>query len=257
MTPIGIGPRDVLSLVRDTQAAGSAQGALLVTGILADGLSRQLAAGGDPSLVRTAGDPSDAAALVRVVAGAASGEDERVLRTATRALVPVVVLQLGDPAARLPYVLATDVVEALPGQGFPMDELATALAAALGPRGPALARGLPVLRPAVERRRAADGALAAAAFAMATGGPRLPGLALAQARMLSDLGVASGAAAPGAPRAAAEAVAPPLGAALGAGLLARALVRRLPFRNRLVDGAVAAATTYALAATYRRIAAAL
>ena len=254
MTPIGIGPRDVLSLVRHAQAAGSARGTLLVTGILADGLARQLAAGGDPSLVRTAGDASEAAALVRVVAGPASGDDERVLRTATRAQVPVVVVQLGDPAARLPYVLATDVVEGRPGQGFPVDGLATALAAVLGRTGATLARGLPVLRPAVERRRTADGALAAAAFAMSTGGPRLPGLALAQARMLHDLGVASGTAPPAEPRAAAEAVAPPLGAALGAGLLARALVRRLPVRNRLVDGVVAAGTTVALAAAYRRVA---
>jgi hypothetical protein len=255
MTPVGIGPRDVLSLVRHTQATGSRQPALLVTGILADGLARQLAAGGDASLVRTTGDPSEAAALVRLVAGAASGEDERALRVATRALVPVVVVQLGDPSARLPYVLATNVVEARPGLGFPVDELTTALAAALGPRGPALARGLPVLRPAVERRRAADGTLAAATLAMATRGPKFRGLALTQARMLSDLGIAAGAAAPDA-RAAAEAAGPPLGASVGAGLLARAVVRRLPFQSRLVDGAVAAVTTYALAAAYRRIAAA-
>ena len=257
MTPIGIGPRDILSLVRETQAAGSPHGALLVTGILAEELARRLAAGGDASLVRTSGDPADAAALVRVVSGAASPEDEQALRVATRALVPVVVLQLGDARARLPYVFATDVVEARLGQGFPVDELATALAGALGRRGPALAGRLPVLRPAVERWRAADGSLAAAAVAMATGGPRLPGVALAQARMLSDLGVAGGAAPPDAPRAAAEAVAPPLGAALGAGLLARAVVRRLPFRNRLVDGAVAAGTTFALAAAYRRVASTL
>ena len=49
-------------------------------------------------------------------------------------------------------------------------------------------------------------------------------------------------------------VAPPLVAALAAGVLARALVRRLPVRNRLLDGAVAAAATYALATVFGRIA---
>lgn len=255
MTPSGIGPRDALALARHAQGAASPKGPLLVTGVLAEALARELRAGGDASLVRTDGDPAGAAALVRIVAGAATPEDERMLRVAQRALVPSVVVQTGEPSARIPYVLATDVVECEPGKGFPVDEITHTLAAALAQDGPALAAALPVLREAVQSRRIEGGAVAAAALAAAGGGtPRLPVLALAQARLLSDVATAGGAARPEAPRAVAEAIVPPLAAALGAGLAARTLVRRLPLRSRLLDSAVAAAVTYALATAFRRFA---
>jgi hypothetical protein len=253
MTPSGIGPRDALALARHAQSAASPKGPLLVTGVLAEALARELRSGGDASLVRTDGDPAGAAAVVRVVAGAATPEDERVLRAATRALVPTVVVQTGDPSARIPYVLATDLVECKPGRGFPVDEIVHAFAAALGRDGAALAATLPVLREAVQSRRIEDGAVTAGALAAASGGSqRLPVLALAQARMLSDVATAGGAARPEAPRAVAEAVGPRLVAALGAGLAARTLVRRLPVRNRLLESAVAAVVTYALATAFRR-----
>ena len=253
MTPSGIGPRAALDLARHARGAASPKGPLLVTGVLAEALARELRAGGDASLVRTDGDPADAAAVVRVVAGGTTPEDERVLRAATRALVPTVVVQTGEPAARIPYVLATDVVECEPGKGFPVGEIVHALAAALAQDGAALAAALPVLREAVQSRRIEDGAVAAGVLAVAGGGaPRLPVLALAQARVLSDVAAAGGGARPEAPRAVAEAVVPPLAAALGTGFAARALVRRLPLRNRLLDSAVAAAVTYALATAFRR-----
>ena len=135
-----------------------------------------------------------------------------------------------------------------------MPEIARTLAAALGPGGAALAGALPVLRDAMRSRRIADGAVAAGALALGSGGPRMPLLALAQARMLSDVAATSGRAAPETPRATAEAVAPPLVAALASGLLARTVVRRLPVRNRLLDAAVAAAATYALATVFGRVA---
>ena len=253
MTSVGIGPRDAIALARHAQSTASPKGPLLVTGVLAEALARELRAGGDASLVRTDGDPADAAAVVRIVAGAATPEDERVLRAATRALVPTVVVQTGEPSVRIPYVLATDVVACEPGRGFPVDEIVHALAAALGQDGAALAAALPAMRDAVQSRRIEEGAVTAGALAVSGGGSqRLSVLALAQARMLSDVATAGGAAPPGAPRAAAEAVAPPLVAALGAGLAARTLVRRLPVRNRLLESAVAAAVTYALATAFRR-----
>jgi hypothetical protein len=250
----GIGPRDVLALARDTRQSAVPTRPLLVTGVLAEQLARQLAAGGDRALVRTTGEPADAAALVRVVAGAATRDDEHQLRAATRELVPVVVVQTGISAVRLPYVLATDVVECPPGAGFPVEEIARVLARALDRAGPALAAGLPVLRDAVERRRVGTAAVAAGALAALTRGnvPLLPVLALAHARMLTDLSTTRGA--PPAPedlRASAQAVAPPLAAAVGAGLLARTLVRRLPVRNRLLEGAVTASATLALAGLAR------
>jgi hypothetical protein len=255
MTPLGIGPRDVLALARHAQHADTVGRPLLVTGILAEQLASRLAAGGDRGVVRTSGDPARAAALVRVVAGAATADDEAQLRSATRALVPVVVVQTGISSVRLPYVLATDIVEVPPGSGFPTDEIAGALAAVLGDEGAPLAACLPVLRAAVERRRTIESALSAGALAALTrdGGPQLPALTLAQARMLADLSVAGGASSPRDTRAAAEAVAPALAAAVATGLAARTLVRRLPVRGRLVDALVAAAATAALAALAGRI----
>ena len=50
---------------------------------------------------------------------------------------------------RIPYVLATDVVVLEPGHGFPVDEVARALANRLGEAATPLAARLPVLRPAV------------------------------------------------------------------------------------------------------------
>jgi hypothetical protein len=252
---LGIGSRDVLSLARHAQHADVVDRPLLVTGVLAEQLVAALADGGDRSLVATSGDPAEAAAVVRVVAGAATAGDEAHLRAATRALVPVVVVQTGISAVRLPYVLATDVVDVPPGHGFPVDEIAAALAAALGPEGAPLAARLPRLRPAVERRRRFDGALSAGALAALArgGGPHLPVLALAQARMLTDLAVAGGARTPRDTRAAAETAGPMLAAAVATGLVARTLVRRSPVGGRVFRGLVAAGATTALASFAGRI----
>jgi hypothetical protein len=255
VSPLGIGPKDVLALVRETRSSGAPPSPLLVTGVLAEQLARELAAGTDGRHLVTSGDPRAAAAVVRVVAGAATRADEEVLRAATRALVPIVVVQTGISTVRLPYVLATDVVECPPGRGFPIDEIAAALARVLAGRGTALAAALPVLRPAVERRRAVDSAVAAGTVvALARDeGPRLPVLALAQARMLTDLSVARGREPAADPRAAAQEVAVPLASAVGAGLLARSFVRRWSIRGRLAEGVVAAAFTLALAALARAV----
>jgi hypothetical protein len=250
---LGIGPRDVLALARHSRNTLSPKGPILVTGVLAEQLAAELRAGGDPSLVRTQGNPAEASALICVVGDAATPGDEELLRAATRALVPVVGVRTGALDAPIPYVLATDVVDVPPGKGFPVAEIARTLAAALGSHGSALAGALPVLRDAVQGQRVADGVLAAGALGLGRGGPRLPVLVLAQARMLSDVAATRGEPTPQTPRATAEAVAPPLVASLATGVLARALVRRLPVRSRLLDGAVAAAATYALATVFRRI----
>ena len=251
MSGLGIAPRDVIALARHAGDVAP-RGPILVIGVLAEHLSRELAAGGDPGLVETRGSPADAAALVCVVAGAATPADEDALRTATRALVPAVAIQTGPAPVRIPYVLATDVVACEPGKGFPIAEIADTLAAVLGREGAALAGRLPVLRASVERRRAAAGALAAGALAFAADpAPKLPALALAQTRMLSELDTAAGRGAPREARETAEAVAVPLTAALASGVAARSLVRRLPVRNRMLEGLVAAAVTYGLATAFR------
>jgi uncharacterized protein (DUF697 family) len=256
VTPVGIGPRDVVSLARHARTTGTATGPILVRGILADKLAAELRAGADPggaSLVRTHGDPADAVALVCVVAGPATPADEADFRSATRALVPVIAVQTGDSSASLPYVLATDVVDCEPGRGFPVAEIVRTLARVLGRDAAPFAAGLPVLRDAVGDRRRADGALAAGALALSKGEPHLPLLALTQARMLTEGSAAEGRPTPETPRALAEAVGAPLAAALATGFVARTLVRRLPLRGRVVDGIVAAAATYALAGAFGRV----
>lgn len=250
MNTLGFGVRDLVALTREQGRERPARGPLLVTGLLAEQLARELAAGGDRGMVTTEGDPARAAAVVRVVGGQATPDDERVLREATRALVPVVAVQTGDATARLPYVLAADVVDCPAGAGFPVERIVTRLAVALGSDAAPLAASLPVLRDAVRRHRSIDGALTAASLAAlgAAAGPRLPVLALAQARMISDLALAGGAGGGAQPADPARRVAASLGPAVGVGLVARTLVRRLPFRNRAVDGLVAAGATLALGA---------
>jgi len=243
----------VLSLARHNRRAQSPRGPILVTGVLAEQLADELRAGGEASLVRTAGDPADAAAVVCVVGVAATRADEKVLRTAARALVPVIGVRTGAADAPIPYVLETDTVEVAPGQGFPVEEIARRLAAALGSGGAPLAASLPVIRDAVRSRRVADGALAATTLALGSGGPRLPLLALAQARMLSDIAASSGRPAPETPQATAEAVAPPLAVAVATGLAARTLARRLPLRTRLLDAVIAGVATYLLATVFGRL----
>jgi hypothetical protein len=255
MSPLPLGPREVVSLARYQRRDRSHPGPLLVSGVLAEQLARELRAGGDPGVVRTDGEPAEASAVVRVLAGPATAEDERVLRLAVRALVPVVAVQTADVPVRVPYVLAEDVVECPPGSGFPVPAIADRLAAGLGERGAALAASLPVVREAVERRLALESAVSAGAVAalQAAEGPRLPVLALTQARLLTDIEAAEGKTAGGDGAAAAQALALPLGAALATGYAARTLVRRLPWRSRLLDGLVAAGGSLALAAAFRRL----
>jgi hypothetical protein len=254
---LAIGPREVVALARYQRRDRSHPGPVLVSGVLAEQLARELRAGGDPGAVRTGGEPAEASAVVRVLAGPATAEDERVLRLAVRALVPVVVVQTADVPVRVPYVLAEDVVECPPGSGFPVPAIADRLAAGLGDHGAALAASLPVVREAVERRLALESAVSAGTVAalQAAEGPRLPVLALAQARLLTDIAAAEGKTADGRGdgAAAAQELALPLGAALATGYAARTLVRRLPWRSRVLDGMVAAGASLALAAVFRRL----
>ena len=96
--------------------------------------------------------------------------------------------------AVVPYVLADDLVRVPPGQGFPIDEIAAAMARRLGDEGVALAARLPVLRRAVcdhlidaARRRTA--LIAAAVFVP---GVDLPLLTMNQIRLVLRIALAYG-----------------------------------------------------------------
>ena len=93
---------------------------------------------------RRRADHDGAAALIWV------GEaDEARLRAANRANVPIVAV---TDAPTVPYVLADDLVRIPPGQGFPVDLIAAAVARRLDDDAVSLAARLPVLRPAVTDR---------------------------------------------------------------------------------------------------------
>lgn len=250
---LGIGLRDLVGHLREVRADAEPAGVLAVTGPRAAELAEALARDGERSLVRVTTDTSGAAGLVVCVDGGASPRDETAMRRATRAGVPVVAVQLGDPSTRLAYALPGDTVVASPGAPLPVHAIATALAATLRGDGAALAGRLPVLREPVARRRAREAAFQAAALAGLGRGrsPLLPVVALLQARLLRQLAIVRGGATPADPGAIASSVGPELGAALATGLACRGVARRLPFRGRATDAVVAFAGTAALAAAER------
>ena len=194
---------------------------LLVAGLLAEQLARQLTAGGDAHAVRTGGSPDDVEALVYVIGDSVTDDDERVLKFARRARVPVIVVAAGREAPpRIPFVLPTDVVRVEPGHGFPVETIARVLARSLGEEATSLARRLPVLRPAVCDRlidsfARKNGIVSAAVFIP---GADLPVLTLNQIRMVLRICAACGLEVD-------NQRAPEILATIGAGLGLRALAR--------------------------------
>jgi uncharacterized protein (DUF697 family) len=183
--PFGV--LSVLGVVRELRRGAGDTRPLAVAGAkeLVPLLARELRAGGDESAVveqRLDG----VAAIVWI--GAA---DEERLRDASRTRVPIVAV---SDDASLPYVLATDVVRVPRGHGFPVDEVAVALARRLGEDGTALAARLPVLRRAVcsalIRRFARHNAVLAAAIFVP--GVDMPALTLNEVRLVLRIAVAYG-----------------------------------------------------------------
>lgn len=255
MNVAGLTPGAVLGLVREARGAHTRPAPVLVVGPLAAHLARSLAEGGDAGLVRTEGSVTGCSAFVCVLGGAPKPEQLVLLRRATRALVPIVGVQTGNPEAQVPYVLPADVVQCRPGEGFPVPEICAAIARGAGRAGASLAAHLPVLRPAVQRELAIGAAVTAAGIAAWPGSRNvlLPVLVPMQARLLGDLRLAGGGSVPGTQQELAATVGPEVGAALAVGLAARSVVRRLPLRNRVLEGLVAGVATYGLAASRRRI----
>jgi uncharacterized protein (DUF697 family) len=182
-----LGPLTLLSLVREVRRGSGDQRPLAVAGAreLLPIIARQLREGGDPSAV-VEGRIEDAAVLVWV-----GPPDEDQLRAANKAGVPIVAVSDAD---EIPYVLATDILHVPPGQGFPIDEIAHAVAHKLGEDGTALAARLPVLRRAVcdelIRTFARKNAIIAAAVFIP--GVDLPVLTLNQARLVLRIALAYG-----------------------------------------------------------------
>lgn len=147
-------PKAAYGVLEEIRAQARQERPLVVAGAreLAGALRRELTRGGVASAVREQGPLEGAAAVVFVAAGPLAESDERLLREAERARIPIVAVVAGREGAepvRIPYALATDVVRVPPGTGLPIPEIARRLARRLGERGTPLAARLPVLRRAV------------------------------------------------------------------------------------------------------------
>ncbi len=127
---------NIRSIVDEARSVGSTLtaerdpapvGPIAVSGMLAEQLAKELAAGAEPGAVVVGGAElaGRAEVLVRVVAGDPSAEDDVLVRAADARGVPVVVVQLWPQADwTVPYVLTPFVVECRTGEGFPLSEIA-------------------------------------------------------------------------------------------------------------------------------------
>ena len=239
------GPMALLSVVREVRAGAGERKPIAVAGAreLVPLLAKELRAGGDPTAVREAGRPNDAAVLVWI-----GKADEDALRAAALAHVPIVGVTDGES---LPYVLDTDIVAVRPGEGLPVGEIAHAVAAALGDRGTDLAARLPVLRSAVVdeliRIYARKNALVAAAVFVP--GVDMPVLTLNQARLVLRIALAYG---EEVDRSRLPEMLGVVGAGFGLRALARELLDLVPVAGWAAKGAVAYAGTKALGEAARR-----
>lgn len=182
-----LGPLSVISVVRELRRRGGDPRPLSVAGAreLVPILARELRAGGEASAV-VENVLENVSALVWV-----GPPDAEQLHTADRAGVPIVAVTDADA---MPYVLATSIVRIPPGQGFPVDEIARAVADKLGEDGTALAARLPVVRGAVCDQLIASFAKRNAVIAGAVfmPGVDMPLLTLNQVRLVLRIALAHG-----------------------------------------------------------------
>lgn len=194
-----LAPAEILGLVRELRSSAKEDKPLAVGGAgeLAGALRRELARGGVASAVRDESALADSAALVHVLTGEPGEEDIELFRRAQRAHVPIVAVLVGPDAETQgdpPYVLAENVVRVPPGAGFPLGEIAAAIARVLGEAATPLAARLPVLRDAVVDRLIAqfarqNGVIGVAVFVP---GADFPILTVNQLRMLMRIADAYG-----------------------------------------------------------------
>ena len=149
---------------RGTRRAPASRGRSSSRGVLAEQLAGALRPAATASLVRTTAIPPMPSRSSGSSPATRRRRTSTQLRAAARALVPLVVVQPGTARAR-PVRAPADVVHVPPGAGFPLDEIAAALARALGRDGAPLAARLPVLRDRVRAPTLVDAAVTPGAIA--------------------------------------------------------------------------------------------
>ena len=197
MRKLPLAPFAILKVVRELRSTTTDRRPLALGGArsLVDALRRELVRDGDASAVRvrSPGDVAGAAALVYVLAGEPTEEDESALRAADLEGMPLLVVG-PEPTASVPYVLATDILPLAPGEGLPLEEIGRRLAAKDEEVAVALAARLPAIRRAVAevliaRVARQNGVIAAAVFVP---GVDFPVLTLNQLRLVLRLAAAYG-----------------------------------------------------------------
>jgi len=233
-----IGPKSAFSLVREVRRGTSDSRPLAVAGAreLVPLLARELRAGGDASAV-VEQEFGGAVALIWVGA-----PDEERLRKADRARIPIVAV---TDAEAVPYVLADDLVRIEPGHGFPVDEIAAAVARRLGDGALGLAARLPVLRRAlaahlIRTTSRRNGLIGAAVFIP---GVDMPILTFNQVRLVLRLAIAHG---EQLDRNRAFELAGVVGVGFGFRAIARTLLDFVPLAGWAVKGAIAYTGTRAI-----------
>jgi uncharacterized protein (DUF697 family) len=232
------GPMTVFSVFREFRRGTGDPRPLSVAGSreLVPLLARQLREGGEPAAV-VEQQLENIAVLIWVGA-----PDQEKLHAADRAGVPIVAISDDDA---LPYVHANDIVRVAPGSGFPVEEIAAAVARKLGEDATSLAARLPVLRGAVcdalitsfSRRNAVIGA------AVFIPGIDMPVLTLNQIRLVLRIGLAHGIVVDNNRLAEVGAI---VGAGFGFRTIARQLLDVVPVAGWAVKGGIAYTGTRAI-----------
>ena len=251
-----VAPAAVLAVAKELRAGAKQDKPLAVGGAreLAGVLRRDLAEGGVASAIRDEGAVEQAAALVYVLAAPPDDADLAVLKRARNKRVPIVAVVAGPTGREVPdppYVLAEHVVRVPPGSGFPLGEIARALAHVLGEEATPLAARLPVLREAVVDRLIVrfsrqNGVVGTAVFLP---GADMPLLTMNQIRMLLRIADAYGFELD---RRRVPEVLGVVGGGFGLRAVARSMLGVVPLAGWAVKGGIAYGGTRALGEAARR-----
>jgi hypothetical protein len=247
--------RSVVQTMRDELEPGTV-GPIVVSGMLAEQLAKELGAEAAPGAVVPDDGPRvpSAEVLVRIVAGDPSETDDEFVRVADTRGIPVVIVQLWPQSDwTRPFVLSPFVVECRTGEGFPLREIANRIVDA-SERGSLLAARIPALSNAVSHGLVRRAVIRAGMLGFASRGKGATRqlIALEQVRMLAQLRAST-------PGAAGSDEVPLMAAgaalALAAGFAFRGIARsaRKVLPAPVADAAVAAAGTWALAEALRVI----
>ena len=232
------------------EVAPARPGPIVVSGVLAEQLAKELGAGADAGAVVVGTGPprADAEVLVHIIAGDPTAADDELVRDATARDLSVVLVELWPQAdwTRL-FVLTPFVVECEAGHGFPVREIADRIAEATQDSG-LLASAVPTIADAARAGILKQSVIRSALIGLAGArfGASRPLLSLEQVRMVSRLRAVESEGADAVDRS--EILA---GAAvvLSSGFAFRRLARsaRTVLPAPIVHAAVAAAATYVIA----------